>query len=141
MHIPSLVKTHLHLLKLSYGNEHTDGRTTERQTDGQTDGHTDSQHETIIPHYYRVAGYKDGSDLYNFFCKNIFGFFLSKNLFCFSSFILKDCCYIRILLKICIQSTYPIDCLYILHLILLWEKMKEIKVLKSITKIKCFVHK
>ena len=27
-------------------------------TDRQMDGHTDIQHETIIPHYYPVAGYK-----------------------------------------------------------------------------------
>ena len=27
--------------------------------DVQTDGHTDVQRETIIPHYCRVAGYKN----------------------------------------------------------------------------------
>ena len=56
MHIPSLVKIHWCLLKLSSRNENgqKDGRT----TDGQMDGHTDDQRETIIPHQYCVAGYK-----------------------------------------------------------------------------------
>ena len=51
MHIPSLVKIHLCLLKLSSGNEkRMDGRT--------TDGLTDNQRETIIPRHYCAAGYK-----------------------------------------------------------------------------------
>ena len=56
MHIPSLLKIHRCLLKLSSRNEkRMDGRT----TDGQTDGLTDDQHETIIPRHYCVAGYKN----------------------------------------------------------------------------------
>ena len=57
MYILSLVKIHLYLLKLSYGNENTggpDGRTKV----GRMDRHTDIQRETIIPGHYRVAGYK-----------------------------------------------------------------------------------
>ena len=49
MHIPSLVKIHCYLLKLSSGNEKTD--------DGWMDRHTDVQHETKIPRHYCVAGY------------------------------------------------------------------------------------
>ena len=49
MHVPSLIKTHWYLHKLSFGNENIDGR---------TDGHTDNQRETIIPRHYRVAGHK-----------------------------------------------------------------------------------
>ena len=30
-----------------------------RWTDGETDGHMDSQSDTIIPHHYRVAGFKN----------------------------------------------------------------------------------
>ena len=44
MHIPILLKLHLHLLKLTSGNENTDVR----QTDGR---HADSQRETIPFHY------------------------------------------------------------------------------------------
>ena len=55
MHIPSLVKIHWCLLKLSSGTEKTDGWT----TDGWTDRHKDVQHETIIPRHYRVAGYEN----------------------------------------------------------------------------------
>ena len=51
MHIPSLVKIHWCLLKLSSGNE--------KRTDGQTDGLTDDQRETIIPRHYCEAGYKN----------------------------------------------------------------------------------
>ena len=51
MHIPSLVKIHWCLLKLSSGNE--------KRTDGRTDGRTHGrQRETIIPRHYCVAGYK-----------------------------------------------------------------------------------
>ena len=53
MHIPSLVKIHWCLLKLSSGNE-MDGRTDVRRTDGLTD----DQRETMIPRHYCVAGYK-----------------------------------------------------------------------------------
>ena len=55
MHIPSLVKIHWCLLKLSSGNEK---RTDRRTTDGLTDILTDHQRETIIPCHYCVAGYK-----------------------------------------------------------------------------------
>ena len=49
MHIPSLVKIHWCLLKLSSWNEiRTDGHT----TDGWMDGHTDVQSETIIPRHW-----------------------------------------------------------------------------------------
>ena len=59
MHIPSLVKIHWCLLKLSSGNEiWTDRQTYHWQMDGRTDWHTDVQCETIIPRHYRVAGYK-----------------------------------------------------------------------------------
>ena len=54
MHIPSLVKIHWRLLKLSSGNEI---RTEGRMTEGRTDRYTDVQRETIIPRHYRVAGY------------------------------------------------------------------------------------
>ena len=47
MHIPSLVKIHWCLLKLSSRNEK------------RTDGLTDDQHETIIPCHYCVAGYNN----------------------------------------------------------------------------------
>ena len=51
MHIPSLVKIHWCLLKLSSGNEkRMDGR--------RKDRHMDVQRDTIIPHHYCVAGYK-----------------------------------------------------------------------------------
>ena len=50
MHIPSLVKIHWCLLKLSSWNK--------KWTDGQMDGLTDDQRETIIPSHYCVAGYK-----------------------------------------------------------------------------------
>ena len=53
MHIPSLVKIHWYLLKLSSGNE-------KRTYDGRTDRHTAVQRETIIPRHYGVAGYKKG---------------------------------------------------------------------------------
>ena len=53
MHIPSLVKIHWCLLKLSSGNgKRIDGC----KTDGRTDRHTDVQRETIIPLHYRVGG-------------------------------------------------------------------------------------
>ena len=55
MHIPSLVKIHWCLLKLSFGNEKTDERTDVRRTDR----HTDVQRETIIYRHYCVAGYKN----------------------------------------------------------------------------------
>ena len=59
MHIPSLVKIHWRLLKLSSGNEkRTDGRTDGPTTDGRTDRLTDVQRETIIPRHYCVARYK-----------------------------------------------------------------------------------
>ena len=48
---------HWHLLKLSSGNENTD-----RWMDGQTD----SQRDTIIPHHYHVAGYKNGRQFSNY---------------------------------------------------------------------------
>ena len=52
MHIPSLVKIHWCLLKLSSGNE--------KQTyDEGTDRHTDVQRETIIPRHYCVIIYLD----------------------------------------------------------------------------------
>ena len=65
MHIPSLVKIHWSLLKLSSGNENrTDGRT----IDGQTDRHTDVQHETIIPRHYCVTGYNKKKSLHIWIC-------------------------------------------------------------------------
>ena len=68
MHIPSLVKIHWCLLKLSLGNEkRTDGRT----HDGQTDGLMDDQRETIIPRHYCVVGYKKEQNkiLFTYMCK------------------------------------------------------------------------
>ena len=80
MHIPSLVKIHWCILKLSSGNENMSmsrARTKfgenplmftqviipKRKTDGRTDlrqmnRHTDVQHETIISRHYIMAGYK-----------------------------------------------------------------------------------
>ena len=56
MHIPSLVKIHWCLLKLSSGNE----KRTDRRTDvWRLARHTDIQRETIIPRHYCVAGYKN----------------------------------------------------------------------------------
>ena len=40
-------------------NTHTDGRMDRRTMDGGTNGHRDIQHETMIPHHYRVTGYKN----------------------------------------------------------------------------------
>ena len=58
MHIPNLVKIHC-LLKLSSGNEkRMDGQMDGRTTDWRTDRHTDLKHETIIPRYYHVVGFK-----------------------------------------------------------------------------------
>ena len=55
MHIPSLVKTHWCLLKLSSGNKKwMDGWTYDRQMDRQMDGLIDDQRETIILHHYCV---------------------------------------------------------------------------------------
>ena len=51
MHIPSSVKIHWCLLKLSSRNE-------KRTDDRQTDRHTHVQRETIIPRHYCVVGYK-----------------------------------------------------------------------------------
>ena len=53
MHIPSLVKSTD--VNSSYHPETKYGRTTDRQANG----HTDVQCEIIIPHHYRVAGYKN----------------------------------------------------------------------------------
>ena len=52
MHIPSLVKS-IDVYS-SYHPETKNGR-----MDRQTDGHTDAQHETIIPHHYCMAGYRN----------------------------------------------------------------------------------
>ena len=43
------MKIHWYLLKLSSGNENTDG---------QTDAQMHSQHDAIIPHHYCIVGYK-----------------------------------------------------------------------------------
>ena len=63
MHIPSLVKIHWCLLKSSGNEKRTDGHTTDGRTDLRTDKHTDVQRDTIIPHNYCVAGYKNGSTM------------------------------------------------------------------------------
>ena len=56
-HMPSLVKIHLCLLKLSSGNEiRTHRRTDVRLTDGRADRHSDVQHKTIIPRHSRIVG-------------------------------------------------------------------------------------
>ena len=66
MHIPSLVKIHWRLLKLSSCNEkRMDGPTYDWQMDGRMDRHMDIQHETIIPHHYCMAGYKKGYNSHN----------------------------------------------------------------------------
>ena len=44
MHTPGYMKIHLYLLKLSSGNENTDG-------------HMEVKHETIIPGHYHTAVY------------------------------------------------------------------------------------
>ena len=49
MHISSLMKIHWYLLKLSPGNENTDGRMDNRRTDEQKD----DQRETVIPWHHR----------------------------------------------------------------------------------------
>ena len=54
MHIPSLVKIHWYLLKLSSGNEITDEWTIVQQMDG----HTDNKSEAIIRRHYCMAVYK-----------------------------------------------------------------------------------
>ena len=46
------------LLKISSRNESTDGQTTERH-DRRMDRHMNNLRETIIPHHYHVAGYKN----------------------------------------------------------------------------------
>ena len=57
MHIPSLVKIHWQLLKLSSEMKYTwtDVQLTDRRTDER---HTDVQRETITPRHYYVAGIK-----------------------------------------------------------------------------------
>ena len=55
-----MVKIHWCLLKLSSGNEIWKDL---RQTDGWMDRQMDVQRETIIPHHYRVAGYKKVGDM------------------------------------------------------------------------------
>ena len=57
MHIPSFIKIHWYLLKLSSGNESTNGR-----MDRRTAGHTEDQRDTIIPCKYRVARQKNSKD-------------------------------------------------------------------------------
>ena len=40
--------------------QNTDGQRVVQLTLGQMDRHRDVQHETVIPHHYRVARYKKG---------------------------------------------------------------------------------
>ena len=90
------------------------------------DGHTDSQHETIIPPYYRVVGYKDGYDLYNFYSKNIFGFFFIKKYALLFFIHFKGLLLHTDFVENLHPNYKPYRFLYSLHLILLWEKMKKL---------------
>ena len=58
MHTPKFVENPFQFIQVIIRKQKY-GRTYDRQTDEKTDEHMDNQRDTIIPRYYRVAGYKN----------------------------------------------------------------------------------